>query len=29
VIGRSLDDDLVLPDYLATSPSQVLQQSPA
>jgi 2-polyprenyl-6-methoxyphenol hydroxylase-like FAD-dependent oxidoreductase len=29
VVGRSLDDDLVLPDYLATSPSQVLQQSPA
>jgi 2-polyprenyl-6-methoxyphenol hydroxylase-like FAD-dependent oxidoreductase len=29
VIGGSLHDDLVLPDYLATRPAQILQHSPA
>ena len=29
LIGGSVRDDLTLPDYLATSPSQVLHQSPA
>jgi 2-polyprenyl-6-methoxyphenol hydroxylase-like FAD-dependent oxidoreductase len=29
VIGGSLHDDVVLPDYLATRPSQILQHSPA